>query len=519
MTFHPEASPYSLRQSPIPLFMALIAVFLLGFILLTANSIYFARLEGRLKAGIENAKNRVSLSEWIAGNLLHTENDFFQMVTAINSESQHHYRQQIELRLKKVDEMLTVIEKGGHVTREIQFNQTERMVVNLDYSPESQVYNLETVKLRPRLPQLREAVAQLSPMLETRCRQDSNQQAAALYATTHQIKDFIKQFSPFFSRTNEYAVQLLYDSNRRLAKIEALAEKRHGLNRFLEIVLIILNIILVMSFSVFLLRKEAAGHRRLRNEIAARGRLEEMLLAYQNDLEQDVKDRTRELVADIKVREKVEQQLRLASRELEIIFDNSPIGVILLKGNRRIARANQRAAEIFAYASPEEMIGKSTQELHLSQADFETFRERHYNTLKKDKRLKVEYRLKRQNGEPFWCSLSGTVLDSGREPDLDNGVLWVLEDSSARKAAAEEREKLIAELEKALEQVKTLAGIVPICMYCKKIRDDQGYWNQLEKFISDHSEAEFSHGICPDCYEKALLEIEQEKKEPERNPK
>jgi hypothetical protein len=57
-------------------------------------------------------------------------------------------------------------------------------------------------------------------------------------------------------------------------------------------------------------------------------------------------------------------------------------------------------------------------------------------------------------------------------------------------------------LQKAQNEIKALRGILPICMYCKEIRDDEGYWNKLEKFISEHSEAQFSHGICPDCMEK-----------------
>jgi len=62
-----------------------------------------------------------------------------------------------------------------------------------------------------------------------------------------------------------------------------------------------------------------------------------------------------------------------------------------------------------------------------------------------------------------------------------------------------EQKRLIKELQQALASIKTLSGLIPICASCKKIRDDQGYWNQLEAYISDHSSAEFSHGICPDC--------------------
>jgi len=62
--------------------------------------------------------------------------------------------------------------------------------------------------------------------------------------------------------------------------------------------------------------------------------------------------------------------------------------------------------------------------------------------------------------------------------------------------------KTMAELKEALFQVKKLSGLLPICMYCKKIRDDTGYWNQIEAYIDNHSEAQFSHSICNECFEK-----------------
>jgi hypothetical protein len=68
-----------------------------------------------------------------------------------------------------------------------------------------------------------------------------------------------------------------------------------------------------------------------------------------------------------------------------------------------------------------------------------------------------------------------------------------------RRRAENEREQLIEELQEALSRVRTLSGLLPICSSCKKIRDDRGYWNQIEAYISDHSEAEFTHGICPEC--------------------
>lgn len=76
-----------------------------------------------------------------------------------------------------------------------------------------------------------------------------------------------------------------------------------------------------------------------------------------------------------------------------------------------------------------------------------------------------------------------------------------------RKKAEEEKEKIIRDLEKAMKDIQTLKGIVPICSYCKQIRDDEGYWNNLEKYISEHTEAEFSHGICETCARKHFPEF------------
>ena len=75
-------------------------------------------------------------------------------------------------------------------------------------------------------------------------------------------------------------------------------------------------------------------------------------------------------------------------------------------------------------------------------------------------------------------------------------------DISARKRAENERERLIGELQEALAKVKTLSGLVPICSWCKKIRDDRGFWNEVEVYVQRRSDATFSHGVCPDCLKK-----------------
>jgi PAS domain S-box-containing protein len=121
------------------------------------------------------------------------------------------------------------------------------------------------------------------------------------------------------------------------------------------------------------------------------------------------------------------------------------------------------------------------------------------------------FRLRRKDGSEVW------VEDHGRHIVDENGnVLYhegVLRDVTERKLAEDalgkstrEREKLIQELRFALDNVKTLQGLIPICANCKKIRDDKGYWNQVEGYIMEHSDATFTHGVCPDCAKKIFEE-------------
>ncbi len=94
--------------------------------------------------------------------------------------------------------------------------------------------------------------------------------------------------------------------------------------------------------------------------------------------------------------------------------------------------------------------------------------------------------------------------------DTFNGLLTKLAGKENDLVSQRDLLKLkTIELEKALEKVKLLSGIIPICAWCKKIRNDSGYWDQLENYICEHSDADFSHGVCPECYEKQKKEIEE----------
>jgi hypothetical protein len=103
----------------------------------------------------------------------------------------------------------------------------------------------------------------------------------------------------------------------------------------------------------------------------------------------------------------------------------------------------------------------------------------------------------------FSVVLSAIIVFSST---LGSQVERHLRDISERKRVQEEKEKLIAELQAALSKVKLLSGMLPICANCKKIRDDKGYWKRIETYIRDHSEAEFSHSICPQCMERLYPE-------------
>lgn len=106
------------------------------------------------------------------------------------------------------------------------------------------------------------------------------------------------------------------------------------------------------------------------------------------------------------------------------------------------------------------------------------------------------------------------VLVTTRSWNAGHGGVYVpvtqnVQANQSLKYEIDERQKTIYQLEESKALVNTLSGIVPICMHCKGIRDDQGYWNQLEKFITEHSEVQFSHSICDNCMEKYYPDLEE----------
>ena len=111
----------------------------------------------------------------------------------------------------------------------------------------------------------------------------------------------------------------------------------------------------------------------------------------------------------------------------------------------------------------------------------------------------IEVRVPQSSGDTYYLT---TVKPIFNELGAVETVICTSKNITKRKLAEVALKKEHDKLLKALKEIKTLSGFLPICASCKKIRDDKGYWNQIEAYIQQHSEAEFSHGICPDCAKK-----------------
>jgi AmiR/NasT family two-component response regulator len=107
--------------------------------------------------------------------------------------------------------------------------------------------------------------------------------------------------------------------------------------------------------------------------------------------------------------------------------------------------------------------------------------------------------------------VSAYLIKPPKHTEIERAITIALarhDDLMACRELKAELETQKEKLEKALAEIKTLRGILPICASCKNIRDDKGYWNQIEVYIRDHSEAEFTHGICPECAKKLYPDLD-----------
>ena len=186
-----------------------------------------------------------------------------------------------------------------------------------------------------------------------------------------------------------------------------------------------------------------------------------------------------------------------AEEELNLIINLVP-GIICTAGTDGFFKSVNPAME--------RTLGFSKEEL-LSRPLFDFIHPDDIHPVKTEFTEKIDGRRIRSFENRYLCKDGSYRLLQWYTTSAVDGILYAVAlDITKRKLSDELREKLIIELEEALDEVKTLQGIIPICMYCKKIRGDEGAWDKLEAYLTEHTNAELSHGICPDC-----LEIEMEK--------
>jgi PAS domain S-box-containing protein len=177
-----------------------------------------------------------------------------------------------------------------------------------------------------------------------------------------------------------------------------------------------------------------------------------------------------------------------------LLIEESRDAIVVLDHNAKVLEANSRFAKMLGY-SREEMY-----QLHAWDWDVH---------LNKDQILELaqtinnvghyfETQHRRKDGSLVEVELSNNgALYRGNKL-----IFCICRDISDRKKAEKEREDLITRLQASLTEIKSLRGILPICTFCKNVRDDKGYWEQVDIYLNKHSEADISHSICPECVKK-----------------
>ncbi len=182
--------------------------------------------------------------------------------------------------------------------------------------------------------------------------------------------------------------------------------------------------------------------------------------------------------------------------QFESMFLGNPEPSIYLDNDFNVIDINPRFTEFFGY-SLEEMKGKDIDTLIIPEEYKDEAAKLNKDTL--SGYVYFDAIRKHKDGHLVPVSISAAPIIINGET---RGSFVIYKDITLRKKAEHEREKIIDKLQKALDEVKTLEGMIPICSHCKKIRDDSGFWGNVEQYIAKHSNVDFSHGICPECLQE-----------------
>jgi PAS domain S-box-containing protein len=208
------------------------------------------------------------------------------------------------------------------------------------------------------------------------------------------------------------------------------------------------------------------------------------------------------ITRDITDRKLAETALAKSEARLRQITDNMVDLVAQTDLEGRFVYVSPSHQRVLGYA-PKDLIGIPVLDL-VHPDDMEKVLVATFQAIGDQGEKFVEFRYRHINGHYIWLATQGKILldDAGEI----TGAVFGSRDVTKQKEIEAEREQLIEELQKALAEVKTLSGFLPICSHCKKIRDDEGYWQLLETYISERSQAQFSHSLCPECLKELYPE-------------
>jgi len=219
------------------------------------------------------------------------------------------------------------------------------------------------------------------------------------------------------------------------------------------------------------------------------------LLDLNANLENRVQTRTIQLQNEIAVRKRAEAEMETAKNYAESLVNSLPGIMYLFDEDGHYLKWNDNLERLSGYSADELARISSLQTIR--PADRERVRHAMQQVFEEgSSEIEAGFLTKEGRIVPFLFT-GFRMVQAGKRYIVGIGV-----DISSLAAAKKEKEQLIAQLQDSLGKVKQLSGFLPICAACKKIRDDEGYWKQLEAYIREHSDVVFSHGICPECAKK-----------------
>lgn len=202
-----------------------------------------------------------------------------------------------------------------------------------------------------------------------------------------------------------------------------------------------------------------------------------------------------------------ERQARAALARLAAIIESSDDAIVGNTLDGKIVSWNAGARRLYGYSEAEAL--RQPIDILLPAVSGENIASLLHLVARGENINHFETTRRRKSGALVEVSLTISPVRDG--DGRITGASMIARDISAWKRVERERESLVAELRDALAEVKTLTGLLPICAHCKKIRDDKGYWRQIEQYVHEHSHASFTHGICPECVDSFFKTLPRER--------